>query len=231
MKKKDVLTLLKSNQDERGIKHWNNRCGAKDSKLRSFGIGLTKLRKLAKQVGRDHDLALELWQSDYYDAKVIALLIDDPKAITQKQAEVQVEQLDGGYLAHVYSSCDATLSKTPFVGEPADKWMGSKDTIRRRCGFGLLYEISKSNKKNAPDDDYFLERIEHISKSYDNENRTIQLSMGGALMGIGKRNVKLNSAALEVARAIGPINLDNNCEPFEVVKHLTSDYLKDKLGL
>ena len=63
MKKKDVLTLLKTNQDERGIRHWNNRC-AKDSKLRSFGIGLTKLRKLAKQVGRDHDLALELWQSD-----------------------------------------------------------------------------------------------------------------------------------------------------------------------
>ena len=114
------------------------------------------------------------------------------------------------------------------IGELADNWMGSKDVIRRRCGFGLLYEISKSKKKNAPVDDYFLERIEHIWKSFDNEKRSTQFSMGGALMGIGKRNLKLNKAALKVARDIGPIqfNDDNdNCEPFDVVKHLTSDYM------
>jgi len=58
--------------------------------------------------------------------------------------------------------------------------------------------------------------------------------MGGALMGIGKRSAKLNAAALKVARQIGPIEFETesgDCEPFDVVKHLTSDYIRNKLGV
>ena len=58
--------------------------------------------------------------------------------------------------------------------------------------------------------------------------------MGGALLGMGKRNAKLNAGALEVARAIGPISFgsdESKCELFDVVKHLTSDSLTKKLGL
>jgi hypothetical protein len=57
--------------------------------------------------------------------------------------------------------------------------------------------------------------------------------MGGALIGIGKRSAKLNRAAVKVAKATGPIDYgeDTNCEPLDLVKHLTSDYLKKKLGV
>ena len=58
--------------------------------------------------------------------------------------------------------------------------------------------------------------------------------MGGALMGIGKRNIELNSAALKVAQKMGPIDISSgatDCEPFDVVKHLTSDYIKKKLNI
>jgi hypothetical protein len=57
--------------------------------------------------------------------------------------------------------------------------------------------------------------------------------MGGALMSIGKRNKKLNAAAIKVAKAIGPIHFsdgDKTCEPMDVLKHLTSDYLRNRLG-
>ncbi|MEM7396759.1 MAG: DNA alkylation repair protein, partial [Verrucomicrobiota bacterium] len=131
MNKTDVMALLKEHQNERGIAHWK-KLFAEKSDLKSYGLGLTQLRKLAKQIGRDHKLALTLWKSNYYDAKVIALLIDDPKAITEEQAEEQVEQLEGGYLAHVFATCDATLAKTPFVQPLAEKWMASKDPVRRR---------------------------------------------------------------------------------------------------
>ena len=92
MTKTQVLALLKENRNERGIAHWKKR-EAKTSKLKSFGIGLTQLRKLAKQVGRDHKLAQQLWKSDIYDAKIIGLLIDDPKQVSREQAEEQVEGL------------------------------------------------------------------------------------------------------------------------------------------
>ena len=73
MKKTEVIKLLKENTNERGVEHWKKR-GVKDSNLKSFGIGLTQLRKLSKQIGRDHKLALQLWKTNIYDAKVVGLL-------------------------------------------------------------------------------------------------------------------------------------------------------------
>ena len=119
-----------------------------------------------------------------------------PKVMTEEQAETQVEELGPGALSHVFSSCGATLSQTPFVVELASKWMDSEDRARRRCGYGLLYEVSKSTKRTAPDDVFFLERVEHIGKTFDSDG--VQVPMGLALMGIGKRNPTLNAAALKV---------------------------------
>ncbi|MFT5128613.1 MAG: 3-methyladenine DNA glycosylase AlkD [Rhodothermales bacterium] len=225
----DIMALLDAQADERGIAHWKRLAG--DTGLKSYGLGLTKLRKLGKQIGRDRSLAQALWETDVYDAKVLALLIDDPKQITREQAERQVEQLAGGYLAHVFSSCDATLAKAPIVQELADAWMVSQDAVRRSCGYGLLYEISKCKTKRAPDDVYFLARIAQIEATIAKEPHSVQGAMGTALMGIGKRNIPLNTRALEVARAFGPFEFGNGCEPFDVVKHLTSDDLTKKLGL
>lgn len=231
MTKTQVIDLLKENRNERGMANWKKMTPDR-IKLESFGIGLTQLRKMAKQIGRDPELARQLWDTDIYDAKVIGLLIDDPKHMTREQVEEQVENLQGGMLLHVFSTCGATLAKTPFAFELANDWMASRDTVRRDCGYALLYELSKKNPKGM-DDEYLLNRIAHIRKEIDNKERSVRPAMGAALMGIGKRNRELNQAAVSAAKAIGPIDYgtDNNCEPLNVEKHLTSDYLKKKLGL
>ena len=232
MTKAQVIKLLKENQNERGIANWK-KMGAKTRKLKSYGIGLTQLRKLAKQIGRDHKLALVLWKSDIYDAKVIGLLIDDPKQVSREQAEEQVEALHGGLLKHVFASCDATLAKTPFAFEVARDWMESNDDVRRRCSYSLLYELSKKKVKGM-DDAYFLERIDHIQDAIHGEEMWVRESMLGALFGIGKRDKKLNKAAIRATKAIGPVDIDygkdNSCEPIDVLKHLTSDYVKKKFA-
>ncbi|MCC6909224.1 MAG: DNA alkylation repair protein [Phycisphaerales bacterium] len=232
MTKSEVLALLKEHQNERGIANWKSRPAEKTHGLKSFGIGLTQLRKLAKQIGRDHQLAQQLWKSDVYDAKVIALLIDDPKELTREQVEAQVEELHGGMLAHVFASCGATLAKTPFAFELACDWIDSPDVDRRRCGYGLLYELSKKNIKGM-DDAFCLARIDHIERTIRDEDMWVREAMGTSLLGIGKRNRKLNQAALRAAKAVGPLDIDygpdNSCEPIDLVKHLTSDYLRKKL--
>ncbi len=231
MKKAEVITLLRDNTDPRGVEHWKKR-GEKGSGLQSFGIGLTRLRKLAKQIGRDHDLALQLWDTDIYDAKVIGLLIDDPKLVTRAQAERQVEQLGGGYLSHVFASCDATLAKTPFAFDLACDWMESDDPVRRRCAYSLIYELSKKNPKGM-DDEFLLVLIHQIQRDIHGEEMWVREAMNTALMGIGKRNKKLNRAAVRAAKAIGPLQIDygadNDCQPLNVLKHLTSDQLQQKL--
>jgi len=232
MNKSEILEYLKSNQDARGIAHWKEHQD-KSGGLKSFGFGLTKLRKFSKTIGRNSKLARQLWKSNIYEMKIISLLIDDPKTMTVEQAETQVEQLHGGYLAHVFSSCDATLAKAPFVVELADTWISSKEPMRQGCGYGLLYEISKSKKKSAPDEAYFLSHIAHIEKTYAKQSTDVLMSMATALMGIGKRSKVLNAAALKVAVKIGPIDFDpdGRCDPMDVAKHLTSRYVVEKLGI
>ena len=229
----DVLALLDAERDERGIANWE-RLGTGTGGLRTYGIGLTRLRKLAKDIGRNRKLAQELWKTDVYDARVIALLIDDPAQITREQAEKQVEELTGGMLAHVFASCDATLAKTSFVVELADEWVRSDDPVRRDCGYGLLYEASKFSGKKSPSEEFFLAHVERISERIDREPEKVRLAMGAALMGIGKRSAALNRAALKVARRVGPIeftSVSGKCDPFDIVKHLDNDRLKEKLGL
>jgi 3-methyladenine DNA glycosylase AlkD len=230
MNKSEVFNLLKENQNERGIENWQE-MEAHKCQLKSFGMGLTVLRKLAKQVGKDHDLAMQLWDSDYYDMKVMAVLIDDPKLITREQMELQVEDIDYGMMVHVYSACGAPVAKTAFIDELANDWLKTADPVKRRCAYGFVYELSKSNKKSAPDDDYFLNYIRYIDKTFKSEDQSVHLSMGAALLGIGKRNLKLNQAAIKVAKAIGPIAVETGktqCDPMDITKHLTSDYLAKK---
>lgn len=94
----------------------------------------------------------------------------------------------------------------------------------------MVYELSKKNLKGM-DDTWFMDRITDIEGSFDDEKASVRLAMGSALVGIGKRNKRLNTAAVRVAKSIGPIEFagGNNCEPFDVYKHLTSDYVKGKL--
>lgn len=230
MDRAKVMAMLRASHNERGVENWNARNPS--GTLQTHGIGLTQLRKLAKQVGKDRALARELWESDVYDAKVIALLIDDPKAMTPEQAERQVDQLAAGQLAHVFASCDATLAKSSIAADLAEEWTQG-DTIRRRCGNTLVYELSKSKKKSAPDDAWFLDHIARIDATWRNEGTDVRLAMATALMGMGKRSAPLWPEALRVAKDIGPIDFDatGSCDPFDVVKHIDHPRVRQKLGV
>lgn len=234
MKKSEVMALLKEHQDPRGIQNWK-KLGEATGQLRSYGIGLTQLRKLAKKVGRDHTLARQLWGSPYYDAKVVSLLIDDPKELTREEVEAQVEDLQGGYLTHVFSTCGATLPRAPFAFDLCREWMESSDATRRRCAWGLVYEFSKLKTKKAPPEEFFADCIERIRATvHDDEDMWVRESMMTALMGIGLRSKALNRAAIPAAKAIGSVDVDygddNGCEPLDVLKHLTGDQAKKKFG-
>lgn len=225
MNKKEVVDLIK----ELGKTKKPIRTGPRGN-VKSYHVGLTDLRKLARKIGKDHSLALELWSSDIHEARIISLLIDDPKLITREQAETQVEQLDEPVYAHVFSSCNASLGKVPFVVDLASDWIASSDKVRRRCGYGLLSEIAGSKKKSAPDDEFFQDHIARIHKNYRNSGK---VEGAYALLCMGKRNAKLNATALKVAKEMGPVEYegDKDCEPFDLVRHLTADHLKKRLGL
>lgn len=229
MTKAEVLKLLKENANERGIENWK-RMDPSKRKWSSYGIGLTQLKKLAKTVGKDHALAAELWKEPIYEAKQMAILVEDPKQVTEAQVEKQLTELDFWMLGHVYAS--TLLPKLPFITAKAEKWRSSKNHIERRLGYSALYEFASSDKSTK--DDFFLPIIATIEKKIQGEENLVKDAMNNALWAMGKRSKKLREAALKAAKAIGKIEVDygdNSCQPLDVIKHLNSDRLKETLGV
>jgi hypothetical protein len=87
-----------------------------------------------------------------HDAKIIGLLIDDPKQLTRDQVEKQVDGTGPGMLSHVLSSCDATLPKSPVAFEIAKGWMASRDPVRhRQTQQKAQRRCDQGRKSNRPD--------------------------------------------------------------------------------
>lgn len=226
MTKEEVLQLLETNKDERGIKHWNR---LRFGNLSSYGIGLTRLKKLAKQIGRDHQLALELWELPIYDAKILATIIDNPREITEDQVNRQIRETGFWLLCHSY--CSNLLAKTSFVQKKAEEWAVSKDDLLRRCGYQMLCHIAKDNK--SLDNAYFQPYLKVIEKTIQSEENFVKDAMNNALWMIGQRSKPLNARAIEIAKKIGKIEVDygdNSCQAIDVLKHLTGERVQQKFA-
>jgi 3-methyladenine DNA glycosylase AlkD len=226
MNRQDILKLLEEQKNERGIKHWKN-AGIKA--LKSYGIGATKLKAIAKKVGKNHALALELWNEPIYEFKVLATLMDNPKEITREQIQQQVADLGFWMLSHAY--CNYLLPKYPKVQELAEEWIESKNDLERRCGWQLYYQIAKNNKKLG--DDYFLPLVQRIEKDLQKEENFVKDAMNNALWSIGMRSKYVNTQCIETAAKIGKVEVDygdNSCQAINVTQHLKSERVQKKFN-
>lgn len=226
----DVLGRLEAEQDPRGISHFAK---LNVPNLRSYGIGLTKLRKLAKELGKDPVLARQLWETDVYEAKILGILADDPKQMTRAQVEAQADSAHIGMLAHVFCACDAPLAKAPFALDLALSWVDHPSENRRRCGWNLLGELSTNPKDKNLTDALYLPLIDRVERELQGEANFVKDAMNGFLLYVGQRNRALNTRAIAAARAIGKVTVDygdNSCEATDVLKHLTGPHIQKKVG-
>jgi len=218
--------LLEANRNDRGIANWIKH-DPSDGKWSSYGIGLTQLRKFAKRIGKNHELALELWEEPNIECRQLSPLVDDPNSITREQVDRQVSGLGFWMLSHVY--CGAVFGNLPFSRELAEEWFESEDDIRRRCAFAILGGLTK---KKDLDDSYFEPHIDIIQSRLRVEENFVKDAMNNALLAIGTRSSGLHKKALSAAKKIGRVEVDygdNSCQALDVVKHLQSPRIKQKL--
>ena len=165
---------------------------------KAYGVSAPELRKLARQIGRDHDLAQRLWASGIYDARLLAALIDDPKQVTEEQMESWVADFDN------WATCDGVclhlFDRTPFAHRKAIEWSARDEEFVKRAGFALMAVLAVHNKQ-APDAAFerFLPIIERES---DHDRNFVKKAVNWALRQIGKRNSALNSKAIAAAERI-----------------------------
>jgi 3-methyladenine DNA glycosylase AlkD len=164
----------------------------------ALGVSAPRLRKLAKEIGTEHKLALELWETGIHEARVMAALIDDPGQVTKSQMNHWVSQFDN------WGVCDACccllFDKTSFAWDKAIEWPEHKEEFVKRAGFVIMAALAVHDKKAA--DKKFLPFFDIIKQHADDKRNFVKKAVNWALRQIGKRNIYLNKKAVAVAKEI-----------------------------
>ena len=165
---------------------------------RALGISVTTLRGLAKEIGRDHALAGELWDSGIHEARLLATLVDDPPAVTSEQMEAWAADFDSWDLCD--QCCMNLFWRTPYMVEKASEWAQRDEEFVKRAAFALMARLA-TKKAKAPDEllESFLPIIERAA---DDDRNFVRKAVNWALRQIGKSNRHLNAKAIESAQRI-----------------------------
>jgi 3-methyladenine DNA glycosylase AlkD len=164
----------------------------------AFGVSIYELRKVAKELGRDHELALALWATGNHEARLLASMVDDPAQVTERQMEEWVVEFDS------WDVCDQVTSnlfdKTPFAYDKVREWSGSPDEWVKRAAFATAAALAVQDKRAV--DEQFLEILELCRREAGDDRNYVKKAVNWALRNIGKRDLRLHAAALETADAI-----------------------------
>jgi len=162
------------------------------------GPGIPMLRKMAKSIGKNHQLALDLWASDIHEARILAGMIDDPSLVTEKQVDSWANDFDSWDLCD--QVCSNLFDKTPFAQKKIIEWMQDDKEFVRRAGFVLMAVLAVHGKEIT--DNTFINYLSMIKKHSDDYRNFVRKAVNWALRQIGKRNRRLNREAIRAAKEI-----------------------------
>ena len=165
----------------------------------AYGVSMEPVRAVAKQVGRDHEFALELWKTGNREARILAALVADPKKLTVAQMNAWTRTFDS------WDVCDNAaihlFRKSPLAWERALEWARDRREFVRRAGFAMFATLAVHDKQAA--DETFLELLPLIEETATDDRNFVKKAVNWALRQIGKRNPELRKAAINVARRLG----------------------------
>lgn len=158
----------------------------------TLGVNIPLLRELAKAHRRNHELALELWQTGIHEARILASLVDDPKLVTVGQLEEWVAEFDSW---DVCDQCCANLfARTPFGWSKAVEWSSRPEEYVKRAGFVLMARLAVQEKK-APAE-LFQPFFELMRREAGDERNFVKKAINWGLREIGKRKDLQGATAL-----------------------------------
>jgi 3-methyladenine DNA glycosylase AlkD len=164
----------------------------------ALGITVTELRKVAKTIGKDHELAMGLWDTKIHEARMLASFIDEPVLVTEQQMEAWAKGFDSWDLCD--ECCGDLFDKTEFAYKKAAEWSERREEYVKRAGFALMAALSVHDKRAA--DSKLLQFLPIIERESDDERNFVRKAVNWALRNIGKRNLNLNKAAIATAKRI-----------------------------
>ena len=167
-----------------------------------LGVSVPDMRQIAKELGKNHQLALELWNTGIAEAKIVAALVDDPKKLTDEQMEDWVKDINSWDVCD--QVCMNLFDKSPLAWKKIIDWSERSEEFVKRAAFSLIACLAWHDKE--AEDEKFIELLPVIVKCADDNRNFVKKAVNWALRHIGKRNLNLNRVAINTAREIQRIN-------------------------
>lgn len=168
------------------------------SSLPVAGVSVGTLRSLAKRLGRDHDLAAELWDAGWYEARMLASFVDEPSRVTSRQMNAWAADFDN------WAICDTTcfhlFDRTPLAWAKARQWARSPREFVKRAGFALMASLAGHDKTAT--DAQFLALLPLIERGASDERNFVKKGVSWALRSLKRRGPKVRAAARALAQRL-----------------------------
>ena len=191
----DILKELKAKADPENVEGMA-RYGI--STVGRLGVKVPDMRKIAKEAGKDHALALELWKTGIPDAQIVAALVGEPEKLTDAQMEDWVRDFNSWDVCD--QVCMNLFDKSPLAIKKIHDWSRREEEFVKRAAYALIACLAWHDKE--AEDETFRKLFPVIKRGATDERNYVKKSVNWALRHIGKRNSPLNRAAIDVAEEI-----------------------------
>ena len=163
---------------------------------KAFGVAMKDMKVLGKKLGRNHELAAALWETGAYEARMVCSFVDDPALVTAAQMDRWCHDFDNWAICDTI--CFNLFDRTPHAWAKVTQWSTRRSEYEKRAAFALLWSLSVHDKR--ADDEQFVRGLALIERAAADGRNFVRKAVNMALRAIGKRNLALNVAAVDVAR-------------------------------
>jgi 3-methyladenine DNA glycosylase AlkD len=164
----------------------------------ALGVSMANLKVLAKQLGRDHELAAALWRTGQYEARMLATLIDEPELVSAAQMDAWCRDFDNWAICD--TACFALFDRTPHAWRKVASWSTRKDEFPKRAAFALLACLALHDKSTA--DAPFAKLLRLVADGARDERNFVKKGVNWALRAVGRRSPALHANAVALARRL-----------------------------
>lgn len=193
MELKAVLQLLERERNEECIREWHK---AGEARLATYGIAPRCLRGIAREIGRDHELALQLWEAPNLDLRLLACLVEEPRQVTPAQLDRQVKDLCHATLVRMWGM--EVLGRSNLATARSEAWAQHADAKHRACAWWALAQLARCEK----DDMAFGQALQQVAGRFAAEKPQVQHAMAHAVERIAQRTPALMREALALAKGL-----------------------------
>ena len=224
MQYNDIIQKIKSLSDPEAVKGMT-RFGINPEN--TYGVSIPSLRKMAKEIGKNHELAQQLWASGIHEARMLACYVDQPEMVTEVQMESWVKDFNSWDLCD--QCCSSLFDQTELAYCKATEWSQREEEFVKRAGFVLMAALSVHDKKAADRD--FIKFLPIIKRESTDKRNFVKKAVNWALRQIGKRNLNLNKMAIKTAGEIQQIDSRSaRWIATDAIRELTSEAVQKRLN-